>query len=1028
MLVIPDSFFNFRLTSTRTINHFTRMKRLFLAYLLSTVTWLSAQAQIMPTDTLAVLQIAQDEGLSQLGATSLQFDQKGYLWVGTQNGLNRFNGYQMKVWLADGQTDNFPNDLIRAMFYENDTLWMTTHTNALGAYLLAEDRFIHFSDQLDFEKNPSLKYSLALYPAADSLLIVGTAGHCLLFDRHQFTYDVLQIPQLLEHDFVTCIASIDDNRYLIGTNASGLYILDVVSKTLHASDPLKNLQRTQINVLYKQPNGQLLIGTGNGLYIYSPRTQDLSLESERVIRSIHRWDDNTLLMGSTHATYFLTDAMAWRKVVFVNHSGQELVSDVLAYQEDNQGGKWMGTETRGIFYYHPYQKKFSAQRIQASNSPKADFISTFNFLRDGKDLWLATEFGFVRHRLQSQDYKLYRTDYVGYTLAQDTHGTIWAGGYDQGLFRYNRKADQLEPIPLPFVDKDVIQVTPVSPDTIWIHTLASGIYAMHTSTLEVSPVSLFDKPLLGSRAGYVDSKGNIWVGSEDGLYQVKKDRQVVYYDSLSNGRVFAITEHQDHIWVGTAKGLNKLHPKTGKITHYTKQIGLPNDFIYSVEADGGGNIWVSTNYGISVLDRRTQTFKNYTEDDGLQNNEFNGKAGYQDSLGNLYFGGMNGFNIFHPDSIQINQHLGRSHIEKVLLFGRPIAQNILYTDTLVFSHDQNVITFDFVNLNYLWSKKNRYQFILEGFDKAWRPVTGDRSTTYTNLSPGTYRFKVRGSNNELLWGDTDEITVIILSPWYATSVFRIGLCLFILALIAGGFSYKTYQQRKSNIRLRQMVDKRTEELSETNKALQGSLELTQQQKENISFLMQELNHRVKNNLQLITSLIDIQSFEIGDRHIQDKLRILQSRVFTVSKIHDLLNVRNTEKGTSVKNFINSLAQDLIAFSGQAIDFRSHITDIILSSNKLTYLGLVLNELMTNSIKHAFQDEQTDKTISIHFYVDRSEMILQYRDNGVGFDENKTWDTNHKGLNLIHLLVHELKGTLEVRTDNGAIFTIKLPKD
>src|SRR5690606_20981577 len=201
--------------------------------------------------------------------------------------------------------------------------------------------------------------------------------------------------------------------------------------------------------------------------------------------------------------------------------------------------------------------------------------------------------------------------------------------------------------------------------------------------------------------------------------------------------------------------------------------------------------------------------------------------------------------------------------------------------------------------------------------------------------------------------------------------------------------------------------------------------LTQQQKENISFLIQELYHRVKNNLLLITSLIDIQRYETGDRDIQDKLRILQSRVFTVSKIHDLLNVRYTEKGTSVKNFINSLAQDLIAFSGQAIDFRSHITDIILSSNKLTYLGLVLNELMTNSIKHAFQDEQTDKTISIHFYVDGSEMILQYQDNGVGFDKNKTWDTNHKGLNLIHLLIQELKGTLEVRTDNGAIFTIKL---
>lgn len=1004
------------------------MRKLFVLFLLTIATSLWGNAQVLPSDTLVVLQIAQEEGLSQLGATSLQFDEKGFLWVGTQNGLNRFNGYQMKVWLADERTDDFPNDLIRAMFYENDTLWMTTHTNALCAYLLAEDRFIHFSEQLDFEENPSLKYSLALHATSDSLLIVGTAGHCLLFDRHHFKYDILRIPQLLEHDFVTCIASLDDNRYLIGTNASGLYILDLPSKTLYAADYLNTLQRAQINVVYKRTDGQLFIGTGNGLYTLNPSTQELSFENKRVIRSIHRWDENTLLMGGTHATYFLTDAMSWRAVVFVDHNGQELVSDVLAYQEDNQGGKWMGTETRGIFYYHPYQTKFTPKRIQTSNSPKNDFISTFNFLRDGKDLWLATEFGFVRHRLRSKDYKLYRTNFVGYTLAKDANENIWAGGYDQGLLRYNRETDILEPIPLPFVDKDVIQVTPISNDTIWVHTLASGIYAMHTQNLQVNPVSLFGKPLLGSRAGYVDRKDNIWVGSEEGLYQVTKDRQVMYYDSLSNGRVFAIAEDQEYIWVGTAKGLNKLDPATGNIIHYTKQTGLPNDFIYAVEVDGKRNIWVSTNYGISVLDHRTQTFKNYTEDDGLQNNEFNGKAGYQDSLGYLYFGGMNGFNIFHPDSIPINPHTGRMHIENVLLFGRPIAQNILFTDTLVFSHDQNVITFDFVNLNYLWSKKNRYQFILEGFDKEWRPVTDDRSTTYTNLEPGTYRFKVRGSNNEMLWGDTDEIIVIIRSPWYATTAFRVGLALFILALIAGGFSYKTYQQRKTNIRLRHMVDERTEELSETNKALQKSLGLTQQQKENISFLMQELNHRVKNNLQLITSLIDIQSFEIHDQDVQDKLRTLQSRVFTVSKIHDLLNVRNTEKGGSIKDFINSLAQDVIAFSGQAIDFQSDIGNLVLPSNKLTYLGLVLNELITNSIKHAFQDDQTDKTININGHADQHNMTLQYRDNGVGFDENKTWDTDHEGLSLIHLLIEELKGTIEAKTDGGAIFTIKLPID
>ena len=1002
------------------------MRRIFLLYLIVITAWLRGNAQLLPSDTLTILQIAQEQGLSQLGATSLQFDTKGYLWVGTQNGLNRFNGYQMKVWLADGHTNNFPNDLIRAMHYENDTLWVTTHTNALCAYLLAEDRFIHFSEQLDFEKTPSLKQSLALHAVSDSLLIVGTAGHCLLFDRHELKYEVLQIPQLLEHDFVTCIQTLDEQKYLIGTNVSGLYILDIKSKSLYAVDFLKTLQGAQVNVLYKQPNDDLLIGTDRGLYVLTQDTKELTQRSKHVIRGIYPWDNGQLLMSGASTNFLLTEDGKWRNLTFLDHDGNELEAVVLAYQKDAQGGRWLGTETRGIFYYHPYQTKFKPQRIQASNAPKKDFISIFNFLRTANDLWMATEFGFVQHRLKSNDYKLHRTDFVGYTLARDDKGILWVGGYDQGLLRYNRKADKFDRIPLPVVDRDVIQITPISPDTIWVHTLAGGIYALNINNLETNPVHLLGNPILGSRTGYVDRKGNIWIGSENGLYQIQRNKEIIYYDSLSNERVFAITEDQQHLWVGTAKGLNKLNPVTGKITHYTKQTGLPNDFIYGVQVDNRNNIWVSTNYGISMLNQRTETFKNYTQDDGLQNNEFNGKAAYQDSLGYLYFGGMNGFNIFHPDSIPINTHTGKTHIENVLLFGRPIADNILYTDTLVFSHDQNVITLDFVNLNYLWSKKNRYQFMLEGFDKTWRPVTPDRSTTYTNLAPGTYTFKVRGSNNELLWGDIDEITVIIRSPWYATTAFRVGLALFVLALIAGGFSYKAYQQRLINRRLLRMVNERTEELSEANKALYQSLELTQQQKENISFLMQELNHRVKNNLQLITSLIDIQSFEISDQRIQDRLVTLQSRIFTVSKIHDLLNVRDIEQGVSVNSFIDNLAQDLITFSGQNIDFHSDIAQVILPSNKLTYIGLIINEMITNSIKHAFEDQQTNKTIAIRFDISGSDMILEYQDNGVGFNKDKMWDAGHQGMNLIHLLIAELKGTIDIEINRGTIFTIKLP--
>src|SRR5690606_12225106 len=154
------------------------------------------------------------------------------------------------------------------------------------------------------------------------------------------------------------------------------------------------------------------------------------------------------------------------------------------------------------------------------------------------------------------------------------------------------------------------------------------------------------------------------------------------------------------------------------------------------------------------------------ETDGLQNNEFNGKAAYQDDQGNLYFGGMNGFNIFNPEKILTNKHVGNTVIEDVQVFGKSLGINLPSTTDLVLSHDQNVISFEHTALSYLWATKNLYQFMLEGFDKDWRTVTDFRSTTYTNLDPGEYTFKVRGTNNDGLWGPVSSLVVIIKGPWY----------------------------------------------------------------------------------------------------------------------------------------------------------------------------------------------------------------------------------------------------------------------
>jgi len=988
-------------------------------------------AQKIKTDTLAVAVIEQEQGLSQLGALCMDFDDNGYLWIGTENGLNRYNGYEMTVFHAAESKGGLPDDHVRAMHYSNDTLWLATSIHSLSAYIFRKGRFVDFNKKLDFEKHPLIKYSSALTAAGERFLIMGAIGNCLLIDKKTLDFTVIPMPRAIDNDFVTAILQVSESEFLIGTNFSGIFRLNVKQKSIRAEKVFERFKGVQVNALYKLSPEKTLIGTQKGLFLFDENLNSvrfLNTPENGAVLSIQLWDKDLMLIGMSNSNYLMDREFDYTKIIFKDHNGKEIEANILSVKKDNQGGIWMGTGGRGMFYYHPHQKKFAPLRIDATNLPRKDFISTFNFFREKNTLWMATDLGFVKHELNSGRDKLYLTNRLEYTLAKDFRGNLWAGGFGEGLLKYNPKKDEFEKIPLSFSDKDVVQITPVGRDTIWVHTWTGGIYALNIDDYGTRPETVRGKTIVRARTSFVDSSGAVWIGCDEGLYRMEKEK-TTHYKNLSNGRVFCITEDPAHnIWVGTAKGLNKINPKTQKVVSYTKQTGLPNDFIYGVESDSKGHIWVSTNYGISEFNPETRLFKNYSENDGLQNNEFNGKAAYKDSLGYLYFGGMNGYNIFHPDSIFINRKVGRTLIENVQLFGRPIENNVLYADTLVFSHDQNVITFEYTSLNYLWPKKNRYHFILEGFDKEWRPVTKERSTTYTNLDPGTYTFKVKGSNNELIWGEMDSLTVIIRSPWYNTLWFQILLASLLTVTAITFFLYKNYRQKLINRRLSKMVEERTQELSESNSALNHSLEISEKQKENIAFLMRELNHRVKNNLQTITSLIDIQDISISDPEAKEKLRILQSRIFTVSRIHDILN--NTEERSHIRidKFISRLAGELVEFSGEKINLSMQLEPVLFGVEKLTYLGLIINELITNSVKHAYTENHVRKKIEISLKENEKDLVMLYKDNGKGFPEEPAVNQEKMGLNLIRSLARELKGSVEFKNKNGAVVILTLNKN
>lgn len=984
-------------------------------------------------DTLRVAHIAQEENLSQLNVLRFDFDDNGYLWAGTEDGLNRFNGYNMKTFSQTASEDvGLTDDHIRGLLYTEDTLWLGTNTHSVEAYIPSKDKFLHFRNKEKIAADESLSYTHGIFELSEKYLLVSALKNCFLIDRSTLEVKVIPLPNSELNDYVLSIAKVSADQFLVGTYFDGILKLDLGRMSIENLPEFDEFNDFPVHALEKDPKGNLFIGSQKGLFYYTFSSGCLEqlgkTQQEISVRSFYDWNSTHYLLGCSSGLKFLSKNTHEIKDVVLAGYDKELFSpvEILQIEQDAGKGIWMGSQGKGLFYHHPARQKFTPKRIRLPNEPEKDYISIFNFLKEDNSLWLATTIGYVKHDLETGKYKLYRRDGLGYTLKKNGE-EIWGGGFNQGLEKYNRKKDLFEELTpkTNIPDRDVAEIVSLSKDSLLVNTWSSGIYAVDPVSLKSQPVRINGKDLPRARASYKANDGSVWLGSDEGLFRINKGEIKKYEhdpsegNSLSNNRVFSITEDSNSkLWVGTAKGLNRLDLENDSITRYLEQPGLPNDFIYGVLADNHDNIWVSTNRGLSKLEPNTATFTNYTEQDGLQNNEFNGKAAYKDERGFLYFGGMNGFNVFHADSIPVNKFVGKTIIEDVELFGSSIDENIIYTDSISFNYDENVITFNFSSLNYLLPEKNRYQFKMLGFDKKWRPITKERTTTYTNLNPGTYTFLVKGSNNDLVWGEPDRLFLTIRAPWYATTYFRVFLAMAVLLLITSIYLIRYNRKKAENLRLQKTVEGRTAELRKSNEDLETAMNLAQEQKDNIAFLMQELNHRVKNNLQLIASLLDIQKEGIEDDLARNNLQAAQNRLFTIATIHDLLSEKSHGENFKLDLFVTTLANELVNFMDANVNLKFDLEPLEVNKKCITPLGIIINELVTNTLKHAFQPGQENKQISLSLTKKDSVATLEYFDNGIGIAENIRNRDGSLGMKLIGNLARQLKGDMQIKEHDG----------
>jgi len=879
--------------------------------------------------------ITIDDGLSQNTINSMLQDKQGFLWFGTQDGLNKYDGYKIKIYKHDPDDSNSLSSSTIDFLYEDryGDLWITT-AGGLNRFNPATETFFRYdSDPENPESTMSDKIG-KLYEDRDGVLWVATAGGLNKYDRENDSFIRYFVNSDKPESGANTILSLCEDAsgiFWVGT-AEGLYLFNRTNENFirykSGTDKRGNLSGDYIFSVFEDRNGVLWFGTENGLFKFDKQNEnfiryDTGIDSTGgfsayTVRSIYEdksgylWlrsrqgvyrfdkarerfeyfyhnpdDPNSLSSGAVNHVFEDKNGTIWigtwgggiNKFVPGDRNGQkhsfvryrynpnnpyglsnDQIGDIL---EDRSGVIWIGTFTGGLNKFDAGSIKFDHFKEIPNSDNCLRGKVVWSILEDKTGiLWIGTEGGGLNKFDRSTNtYTHYLHDPFDFTslshntvmsLYEDRSGVLWIGTNGGGLNRLvpgeTKNAPpifakyQFNPADSTTIGGNaVVSLCEDREGVLWTGTFGGGLSKIIQDSSKkfiryrnnpVDENSISHNVVVSI---FEDSSGDLWIGTFGGglnKYDRDNDSFIRYQNvpgdttSLSNDRVLSIHEsliNPDILWIGTmGGGLNRFDKRSETFRYFREKHGLPNDVIYGILEDNSGDLWLSTNRGIAEFNQKTFEVKKYDESDGLQSNEFSQFAYYKSRDGEMFFGGINGFNSFFPDSVKNNQCIPPVVITDFKLFnesvpvgemsdGRTILnKSISATDEIDLTHKDNTFTIEFAALNYASSDKNNYAYKLDGFDKGWYYVGTRRFASYTGLSPGNYTFRVKASNNDGVWNEEGtSVGIIIKPPMWGTWWFRITAVFVIAVLCIAGYRIRTkylFQQTRIETELQAAHD------------------------------------------------------------------------------------------------------------------------------------------------------------------------------------------------------------------------------
>lgn len=1012
--------------------HSRRVAPLLISLL---ILWAPSRSQ---SQRLRFAHLGIEEGLSNEIITTIVQDADGFLWFGTEDGLNKYDGYTFTVFKHNPDDSlSISGNMISALCLDpSGNLWIGTDAG-LDRFDRERGDILHVSKKIGGLSSLNSHLTTDLKFDRSGLLWIASAG------RGVYSFDpvsgmVIHVTTMLARpeepgdEFVSKLLIDHSNRVWLGWTA-GVGRISSDRKGLarfnRAQGDASPLSTVRVTSMAEDVHEQIWIGTlDGGLFTFDEHVQQLARvhifdkEPPERVMALLPDEKGMLWIGTFERGLVIYDPIGHSVVRYENNPNdpKSIASDrIYRILQDRSGSIWVGTWKGGVSAYHPFTTKFEHLAHAWYDSTTLSDNTVWSICEDrNRTLWVGTDKGGLdRYDKQEQRFHHYRhneadprsisTNTVR-AICEGASGELWIATEYDGLDRYDSAQKRFvhfrhDPADSFSLSQNRINALCLDRDgDLWVGGNSLDRYDHHTARFVHYDPILFGTDLFKSiprtataiQSMAEDHSGKLWIAMFPlGLFRLDKRTNTIASYSQPSASYHVYVDQSGTVWVGSfGHGLCRYNASADSFDNFTELDGLPSNFVKGILSDDRGNLWLSTSKGLSRFDPGQRTARNYDPGDGVQAYEFRSASCFKGHDGKLYFGGVNGLNAFHPDSVRDNPFVPPVVITRFRISGKPFVpagRRLLQTE-IELSHEQNTLEFEFVGLNFSAPQKNRYSYMLEGLDKEWVSSDTRRYVNYTQLDAGAYVFRVRASNNDGVWNESGASIHFVIHPPFWKTWWFIGFVLVAASLLIYGVH---------RYRITQLL-----EIERTRSAIAT-----------------DLHDDIGTSLTNIALFSDLAQRDIGSGSIEASQR-LQKIAMTSRSLLDSMN----DIVWSIKPANDALEQTILRMEDYAVEMLeengidlhvkipNHLKTLKLPMTVRKNLFLIFKEAIGNVLKHSGATH-VDVVIASNESGKRlRDLQVSIIDNGKGFDPSAHKSGN--GLSNMRLRALDLNGTVTVVSD------------